>query len=95
MDLNGEGNHAPHAVGEAGHGLAHPLGVADDHQLGALQPVLVAQQGILEPHATCNTAPLLTPAALLNASRACGCARVKVAHITVHNCSSKGLALCR
>ena len=63
-DLNGEGNHAPHAIGEAGHGLAHPLGVADDHQLGALQPVLIAQQGILEPHTACNTAPSVGPAQL-------------------------------
>lgn len=53
-DLNGEGNHAPHAVGKAGHGLAHPLGVADDHQLGALQPVLVPQQRVLEANTACN-----------------------------------------
>lgn len=55
-DLDGEGDHAPHAVGEAGHGLPHPLGVADHHQLGPLQPVLVPQQRIPEPHTPCTPA---------------------------------------
>lgn len=69
MYLNGEGNHAAHAVGEAGHGLAHPLCVADHHQLCPLKPVLVAQQGVPEAHAACNAFIHLMYSFVLECSR--------------------------
>ncbi len=42
--LDGEADHAAHAVGEAGHLLPHPQRVGDDHQADALKPALVAAQ---------------------------------------------------
>ena len=55
VDLNRQCDHAPHAVGEAGHRLPDPLGIADHHQLRPLQPVLVSQQCIFEPDTACDS----------------------------------------
>jgi len=43
--LDAEADHAPHAVGEAGHGLPNPVGVADDDQARALEPLRVQAVG--------------------------------------------------